>query len=251
MGPTRYHRGFTTICGCHKWLGTRHSRCVKQVRMRRRLCLAVLAPLILSGASSAQPIDTAQLKGLRYRSIGPSRGGRVTAVAGHRRQLCTFYMGATGGGVWKTTDCGISWRNISDGYFATPSIGAIAVSESNPDVVYVGTGSAAIRSNVIQGRGVYKSTDAGRTWTFIGLPKVGQIGSIRVHPQNPDLAYVAALGQPFGPNPDRGVFRTTDGGKTWEKVLFINDRTGVVSLAMNPQDPREIYAGAWRGERKP
>ena len=218
--------------------------------MLRRCCLALLVALSVPGAISAQ-IDTPQLKALRYRSIGPSRGGRVTAVAGHRRQLCTFYLGATGGGVWKTTDCGISWRNVSDGYFATPSIGAIAVAESNPDVIYVGTGSAAIRSNVIQGRGVYKSTDAGRTWTFIGLRNAGQIGSIRVHPQNPDIAYVAALGQAFGPNPDRGVFRTKDGGTTWQKVLFINDRTGVVSLAMNPQDPREIYAGAWRGERKP
>src|SRR5512140_860900 len=116
------------------------------MRMLRRLGLAVCATICVTAVVSAQGIDTAQLTALRYRSIGPSRGGRVTAVAGHRRQLCTFYMGATGGGVWKTTDCGISWRNISDGYFATPSIGAIAVSESNPDVVYVGTGSAAIRS---------------------------------------------------------------------------------------------------------
>ena len=140
-------------------------------------------------------LDTAQLSGLRYRSIGPYRGGRVTAVSGVRQQLCTFYMGATGGGVWKTEDCGHSWRNISDGFFATGSIGAIAVSDSNPAVVYVGTGSAAIRSNVIQGRGVYKSTDAGKTWTFIGLRTIGQVGSIRVHPQNPDVVFVAALGR--------------------------------------------------------
>jgi photosystem II stability/assembly factor-like uncharacterized protein len=206
--------------------------------------------LLLPSAGWAQ-LDAARLGGLRYRSIGPFRGGRVTAVAGVRQQLCTFYMGATGGGVWKTDDCGHAWRNISDGFFATGSIGAIAVADSNPNVIYVGTGSAAIRSNVIQGRGVYKSTDAGKTWTFLGLRNVGQIGAIRVHPQNPEVAYVAALGQPFGPNPDRGVFRTRDGGGTWQKVLFVNDRTGAVSLAMDPSNPAVIYAGAWRGERKP
>jgi photosystem II stability/assembly factor-like uncharacterized protein len=172
-------------------------------------------------------------------------------VAGVRRQPYTFYMGATGGGVWKTTDAGHTWLNLSDGYFATASIGAIGVSESKPEVIYVGTGSAAIRSNVILGKGVYKSIDAGKTWTFVGLKEVGQIGSLKVSPQDPDTAYVAALGQPFGPNLDRGVFRTTDGGLTWKKVLFINDHTGVVSLSMNPTNPKEIYAGAWRGERRP
>jgi photosystem II stability/assembly factor-like uncharacterized protein len=196
-------------------------------------------------------VDPGVYKELRFRSVGPHRGGRVTAVAGVRRQPSTFYMGASGGGVWKTTDSGHSWLNVSDGYFATASIGAIGVAQSNPDVIYVGTGSAAIRSNVILGKGVYKSTDAGKTWTFVGLKNVGQIGSLRVHPQDPDTAYVAALGQPFGPNADRGVFRTMDGGKTWKKVLFINDHTGVVSLAMNPSNPKEIYAGAWRGERRP
>ena len=195
--------------------------------------------------------DPALFRGLRYRLVGPFRGGRVTAVAGHRRQPSTFYMGSTGGGVWKTTDRGHSWVNISDGFFETGSIGAIDVSESNPDVIYVGTGSAAIRSNVIVGRGVYKSTDAGRSWSFCGLREAGQIGSVRIHPANQDIVYVAAVGQPFGPNPERGVFRTRDGGKSWQKVLFINDRTGAVSLAMNPSNPNEIYAGAWRAERKP
>jgi photosystem II stability/assembly factor-like uncharacterized protein len=196
-------------------------------------------------------VDPGVYKELRFRSVGPYRGGRVTAVAGVRRQPLTFYMGASGGGVWKTTDGGHSWMNVSDGFFATASTGAIAVSESHPDIVYVGTGSAAIRSNVILGKGVYKSTDAGKTWTFVGLKDVGQIGSLKVSPQDPDTAYVAALGQPFGPSPERGVFRTTDGGRTWKKVLFINDHTGAVSLAMNPSNPKEIYAGAWRGERRP
>jgi len=225
------------------------------VRLLVGLALLV-GGLVLPAATRAEDdpnvlVDPVLLRGLRYRMVGPTRGGRVTAVAGTRQQPGTFYMGATGGGVWKTTDYGQTWTNVSDGFFATGSIGAIAVAESNPDVVYVGTGSAAIRSNVIQGRGVYRSRDAGRTWTFVGLREAGQIGAVRVHPSNPDLAYVAALGQPFGPSPERGVFRTTDGGTTWTKVLFVNDRVGVVSLAMNPADPRELYAGAWRAERRP
>ena len=216
------------------------------------LCLAGSQPAQVRAQADANTVlDPALFKELRFRSVGPHRGGRVTAVAGHRRQLTTFYMGATGGGVWKTTDSGASWVNISDGYFSTGSIGAIDVAESNPNIIYVGTGSAAIRSNVILGRGVYKSTDAGKTWTFAGLRDVGQIGAMKVHPQNPDVAYVAALGQPFGPNADRGVFQTTDGGKTWKKVLFVNDKTGAVSIAMNPANPKELYAGAWRGERRP
>lgn len=200
---------------------------------------------------AASAFDMAVFKELRFRSVGPHRGGRVTAVAGHRHQPTTFYMGATGGGVWKTTDAGVSWANVSDGFFSTGSIGAIEVAESDPNVVYVGTGSAAIRSNIIQGRGVYKSTDAGKTWSFVGLREAGQIGAMAVHPTNADIAYVAALGQPFGPSPERGVFRTTDGGKTWKKVLYINDRTGVVSIAINPANPNQLFAGAWRAERRP
>jgi photosystem II stability/assembly factor-like uncharacterized protein len=202
-------------------------------------------------APAGAGVNPALFRGLNYRMVGPLRGGRVTAVAGHRKQPFTFYMGAAGGGVWKTTDYGQTWTNISDGFFATGSIGAIEVAESDPNIIYVGTGSAAIRSNVIQGRGVYKSIDAGKTWGFVGLREVGQIGSLRIHPQDPDTVYVAALGQPFGQNPERGVFRTRDGGKTWQKVLFINEGTGAVSLAINPANPLEIYAGAWRGERKP
>jgi photosystem II stability/assembly factor-like uncharacterized protein len=188
---------------------------------------------------------------LRWRSIGPHRGGRSTAAAGVRSQPNVFYIGATGGGVWKTENYGITWVPMSDGQIATGSIGAIDVSDSNPNVVYVGTGSEAIRSNVILGRGVYKSTDAGRTWQFSGLKDVGQIGQIKVHPKNPDIAYVAAIGNPFGWGPDRGVYRTTDGGKSWQKVLFINDQTGVVSVAINWSNPNEIYAGAWRAQRRP
>ncbi|HEY3383746.1 MAG TPA: hypothetical protein VGK32_18430 [Vicinamibacterales bacterium] len=215
------------------------------------LVSSALRPPVQAQSDPNVLIDPALFKELRYRSVGPHRGGRVTAVAGVRQQPSTFYMGATGGGVWKTTDRGQTWINVSDGFFSTGSIGAIDVAPSDPNVVYVGTGSAAIRSNVILGKGVYRSPDAGKTWVFAGLKEVGQIGAIKVHPKDPNIAYVAALGQAFGPNPERGVFRTGDGGKTWKKALFINDRTGVVSLAMNPSNPDEIYAGAWRGERRP
>ncbi|NIT96309.1 MAG: hypothetical protein GWM91_13105, partial [Actinobacteria bacterium] len=195
--------------------------------------------------------EPALFEDLGYRMIGPSRGGRVTAVAGIAEEPGTFYMGATGGGVWKTTDYGATWNNVSDGYFGTGSIGAIDVADSDPNVVYVGTGSDGIRSNVITGRGVYKSTDAGESWSFIGLRDVGQIGAVIIHPQDPDLVYVAAIGHAFGPSPERGVYRTTDGGASWEKVLFVSDSTGAVDLEFAPDDPREIYAAMWRGERKP
>jgi photosystem II stability/assembly factor-like uncharacterized protein len=187
---------------------------------------------------------------LRWRNIGPTRGGRVTAYAGVRSQPCTFYMGPTGGGVFKTENCGETWTPISDGQIATGSIGSIDVSESNPQIVYVGTGSAAIRSNVIIGRGAYKSTDAGRTWQFIGLKDAGQIGSMVIHPSNPDIVWAAALGSPFGPNEERGVFKTADGGRTWKKTLFVNNETGARDIAVNLSNPNEIYAGMYRGFRK-
>src|SRR6516225_2989291 len=196
-------------------------------------------------------VTPAAYQDLRWRSIGPHRGGRSTAAVGLRTQPNVFYMGATGGGVWKTENYGITWVPVTDGQIATGSIGAIDVSDSSPNVVYVGTGSEAIRSNVILGRGVYKSTDAGRTWQFVGLREVGQIGQLKIHPKNPDIAYVAAVGNPFAWGPDRGVYRTKDGGKTWQKVLSINDQTGVVSVAINWSNQNEIYAGAWRAQRRP
>jgi len=225
------------------------------------LSLAIAALLAWTGSRAASPllaqqgsntlVDLKTYQDLRWRSIGPHRGGRSTAAVGVRTQPNVFYMGATGGGVWKTENYGITWVPVSDGQMATGSIGAIDVSDSNPNIVYVGTGSEAIRSNVILGRGVYKSTDAGRTWQPVGLQNVGQIGQIKIHPKNPDVAYVAALGNPFGWGPDRGVYRTKDGGRSWDKVLFINDQTGAVSVAINWSNPSEIYAGAWRAQRKP
>lgn len=192
-----------------------------------------------------------QFADLSFRYVGPSRGGRVTAVAGHRAHPRTFYMGATGGGVWKTTDGGTNWVNISDGFFETGSIGSIDVADSNPDIVWVGTGSDGIRSNVILGRGIYKSEDAGKTWAFKGLKEAGQIGAVVVHPTNPEVVWVAALGNPFKANPERGIYRTMDGGETWEQVLYVSDITGGIDLELHPTDPNTIYAAMWRGERKP
>lgn len=209
----------------------------------------VLAPLAAQPAGGG--LDPRATQALRFRNIGPFRGGRATAVAGVPQRKYEFYFGATGGGVWKTTDAGQSWSNVSDGFFSTGSIGAIRVAPSNPDVVWVGTGSDGIRSNVIVGRGMYRSDDAGRSWTFAGLRNVGQIGAIVIHPTNPDVALVAAQGLPFSNSADRGVYRTTNGGQSWEKVLFVNDSTGVTDISMKPDDPNTLYAAAWRGVRRP
>lgn len=188
---------------------------------------------------------------MKWRSIGPYRGGRVTAVAGVTSLPFTYYFGATGGGVWKTEDGGLNWKNVSDGYFNTGSVGAIAVSSWDANVVYVGMGETPMRGNVSHGDGVYKSTDSGKTWTHIGLEDTSQISRIRIHPRNPDLVYVAALGHVYGPNEQRGVFRSQDGGKTWEKVLYRDDKSGAVDMILDPNNPRIIYAALWEFYRTP
>lgn len=215
-----------------------------------RLALALLSLSFAVGSLDAA-YDAALFSGLNHRMVGPGRGGRVTAVAGVPTQPHTFYMGSTGGGIWKTTDAGASWVNVSDGQIAVGSMGAIEVSLSDPNVVYAGTGSTRIRSNVSIGRGVYKSVDAGKTWTFAGLRETGQIDNVRIHPTDPNTVYVAALGNPFAPNKDRGVYKTTDGGKTWRNILFINDSTGAVNLQLQPGSPDVLFVSMWHGQRKP
>ena len=214
----------------------------------------MLLDLLLAAGFLAAPGDTLPSSWLRefhFRSLGPYRGGRVTAVAGVPDQPLTFYMGASGGGVWKTVNAGESWQNVSDGFFATPSIGSIRVADSDPNIVYVGTGSDGIRSNVISGKGVYKSTDAGKTWTAVGLPRAGQIGAVIIHPRNPDVVLVAAIGNAFAPNPERGIYKTSDGGKSWKQVLFVSDSTGGADLEFAPDDPATVYATMWHGQRLP
>ena len=196
-------------------------------------------------------MDPSMLNSLRWRCIGPHRGGRVVAVAGDPVQPSVFYFGAVGGGVWKTTDGGTYWENVSDGYFTTASVGAIAVSESDPNVLYVGSGEACIRGNMTHGDGVYKSTDGGRTWANVGLRDTRHIGRVRIHPNDPDLVYVAALGHAFGPNDERGVFRSKDGGASWDKVLFKSDKAGAVDLSIDPGNPRVLYASFWQALREP
>ncbi len=202
---------------------------------------------------STTGVDTALFSDMEFRTVGPARGGRVTAVEGHRAHPNKFYMGAAGGGgVWVTDDYGLSWKNITDGHgFGSTTIGAIQVADSDTSIIYVGTGTDGIRANVTTGKGLYKSTDAGKSWKFMGLEEAGQIGAVEVHPEDPDRVYAAALGHTFGPNPQRGVFRSKDGGENWEKVLFASDTTGAIDLELNPQNPDEIYAALWRAERKP
>jgi photosystem II stability/assembly factor-like uncharacterized protein len=226
---------------------------------------AFVGTLVWHGASTVLPTVFAQTSGaqdatqivsplafndLKWRNVGAARGGRVTGFAGVRQQPHTFYAGATGGGVWKTEDAGITWYPVGDGQLTTGSIGSIDVAPSNPNHVWVGTGSAAIRSNVIIGRGVFKSTDAGKSFQFVGLKDVGQIGTIRVHPTNPDIVWVAASGTPFGPSEDRGIYKTTDGGKTWRKTLYVDTEHGARDVEVDWQNPDVLYAASYRGFRK-
>ena len=187
--------------------------------------------------------------GLRWRLAGPFRGGRVVAVAGHPTDPMVFYFGAVAGGVWKTEDGGTYWENISDGFLNTSSIGALAVSPSDPNVIYAGSGETTIRTDVSYGDGVYRSTDGGKTWKHLGLEETRHIGEIRIHPEDPDLVYVAALGHAFGPNPERGVYRSRDGGANWEHVLFQSPRAGAVDLAMDATNPRILFATVWQTHR--
>ncbi len=200
--------------------------------------------------ASQMTYDTTYFNSLQWRCIGPYRGGRSAAVTGVPGQPNLYYFGATGGGVWRTTDAGASWENISDGYFGG-SIGAVAVSEYDNNIIYVGGGEKTVRGNVSHGNGMWKSVDAGKSWEHIGLQDSRHITRIRIHPRDPNLVYAAALGHLFGPNEQRGVFRSKDGGETWEKVLFVNNEAGAVDLVLDPVNPRILYASIWQVKRTP
>jgi photosystem II stability/assembly factor-like uncharacterized protein len=203
------------------------------------------------GAQASAPVDPALFRGLNYRLLGPSRGGRVTTVTGVPSQPRTFYMGVASGGVFKTTDGGATWIPITDGQVPLGSTGSIAVADSDPNVIYLGTGSDDVRSNVSTGRGVYRSLDAGKTWQFAGLADAGQIGAVRIHPTNPNVVWVSAQGNAFKDNPERGVFKTTDGGATWRKVLFVSDSVGAMDIELQPGNPQVVYAWMSHLQRKP
>ncbi len=218
--------------------------------MSFRIPLTVLSFVTLASTASAQ-VDSALFHGLSYRLVGPSRGGRVTTVTGVPSQPRTFYMGVASGGVFRTTDGGANWEPITDGKIPLGSVGSIAVAESDPNIIYVGTGSDGVRSNVSTGRGVYRTTDGGKTWAFAGLYDAGQIGAVRIHPTDPNTVWVAAYGDIFKPSHQRGLFKTTDGGKTWRNTLFVSDSTGAMDVELMPGNPEVVYAWMNRIERKP
>ena len=191
-------------------------------------------------------------EGMKYRLVGPFRGGRVLAVAGVPGESGTYYFGAVAGGMWKTTDGGLSWKPLWDKFAeASPSVGAIAVAPSDPNVIYVGTGEACIRGNIVMGNGVYKSIDAGKTWKYVGLRDTYSIGRMIVHSKDANTVYVAALGHPFGPNPTRGIFRSRDGGKSWQRILYVDDKTGGIDIQFDLSNPNIFFAGMWQALRKP
>ncbi|MEL7448158.1 MAG: glycosyl hydrolase [Pseudomonadota bacterium] len=218
----------------------------------RRLWLALLGLVCTQPAlADIDPSTFApDIRALEWREIGPYRGGRSAAVTGLSQNRETYYMGTTGGGVWKTTNGGSSWSNVSDGYFGG-SVGAVAVSDWDPNVVYAGLGEKTVRGNVSPGNGIWRSDDAGDSWVKLGLEQTQHISRIRVHPKNADVVYVAAMGHLFGDNDERGIFRSTDGGQSWDNVLFVNDATGAVDLAMDPTNPRILYASFWQVRRTP
>src|SRR5678815_2792869 len=215
--------------------------------------ISLVAALILSVPAAAQtsapPVDTTILKTYQWRSIGPDRGGRSIAVSGVKGRPREAYFGAVGGGLWKTIDGGANWAPMTDGQVKSSSVGAVAVSESNPDVVYIGMGESCIRGNIMPGDGVYKSTDAGKTWTHVGFANSDAISKIRIHPTNPDIVFVADFGKYGTPSDERGVYKSTDGGKTWKKVLSRDNKTGAVDVEIDRRNPNVMFAAMWEAYR--
>ena len=199
-------------------------------------------------SSNSNAPEEKPFKGMKYRLIGPFRGGRSLTAAGIPGDPTTYYFGATGGGVWKSTDAGLTWSPVFDKE-GTGSIGSIAVANSDHNILYVGTGEACIRGNISQGDGVYKTLDAGKTWKNVGLHDSRAVGKVIIDPNNPDIVFVAALGHPYGPNSERGVFRTQDGGKTWQKVLYKDENTGAVDVAFDPHNSNIVFAALWQVRR--
>jgi photosystem II stability/assembly factor-like uncharacterized protein len=213
--------------------------------------LSIASPIVLAGQATAGAYDSTYFAGLEWRNIGPNRGGRSIASAGSPSRSLEYYFGATGGGLWKTTDGGLTWKPVTDGKLKSSSVSAVAVSESKPDIVYIGMGETEFRGNIMQGDGVYRTGDGGKTWTNVGLAETQAIARVRVDRTDPDIVYVAALGHPYAPNSDRGVYRTLNGGKSWQRVLFRNDSTGAVDLVIDPNNPKIIYAALWQVYRTP
>src|SRR3954464_3043914 len=222
-------------------------------------CAAVLAltagwnigarPELAAQSAPDGTLDPALVSAFKWRSVGPDRGGRSIAVSGARNRPKEAYFGAVGGGLWKTTDGGENWAPVTDGQLHSASVGAVAVSETNPDIVWIGMGGSCIRGNILPGDGVYKSTDAGKTWTHIGFGSSDAIAKIRIHPKNPDVVFVASFGKYGGPSEERGIFKTTDGGKTWRKVLYRDDKTGGVDISIDQTNPDVMYAALWEAYR--
>ena len=211
--------------------------------------VALTSPFDQPTSAQGQAIDPALLNAYRWRSIGPDRGGRSIAVSGVKRRPREAYFGAVGGGLWKTTDAGNNWAPVTDGQITSSSVGAVAVSDSHPDILYIGMGENCIRGNIMPGDGVYKSADAGKTWAHVGFREVDAISKIRIHPTNPDIVYVAAFGLYHGPSEERGVFKSTDGGKSWKRTLFKDPRSGAVDIVIDANNPNIIYAALWEAYR--
>ncbi len=224
---------------------------MKKLTLLSTLLSALSVFLLFDGLLAQEDeLPASFLEGLEWRNIGPQRGGRSLGCTGSPGRPNEYYFGATGGGLWKTIDGGNEWFPVTDGQVTSSSVGAVAVAETNPDVVYIGMGEVQLRGSITQGDGVYKSNDGGKTWRHLGLQETQAIARIRVHPTNPDIVYVAALGHPYGDNPERGVFRSTDGGNTWDKVLYVSDKAGVVDLIIDRTNPKVLYASTWQVYRK-